>query len=603
MRTTISSKSDSIQVAYNNYVKGKYIVNRNYQRKLVWTQEEKKAFIDSVYNHYSVPLVLVADKSDNQSQMYEIIDGMQRLNAIFSFIENEFPISINGVNVYFDLDTLADTIERRNKKIIQQKKPVLDRNVCLDIVSYQLPISYITAEETDIEEIFRRINSYGRQLSNQEIRQAGALGVFPTMVRKIASQIRGDVSTTDLIGLDRMKNISLSNVNLPYGIRMEDVFWVKQKVITTLRMRTSRDEELIAWLLAYIILGDKVAPTAKSLDRLYQYQDAEGKILAKSIEDKIMLLGEKNIQQWFMNVFSTIKNVIESTGKDFRTFIYSEDDGEGLVRTFQVIYLAFYNLIINDKMSISNQNLLKNKLNGIGRTHLQGIKKSDNWSAKYRQEKILSVEAIIKCAFKKNSGGNVAYENWAMQLDNLLHLSTTEGNQYDYKVGFHTMKKDKDSFNAKLIRKCIEVLTAEVNKCGNTTGYVIIGVAESEETLKTFKTFYNKTDFYAPVANTTFYVTGVEDEIKMYYEGEGDKYVRAIKAEIEKCPIDDRYKIIIQQNMKMVNYNGHTVLILELKSDTKPIFFDKKIYVRKGTDTVFLEDAQTIVEYVQHFND
>lgn len=243
MRTTISSKSDSIQVAYNNYVKGKYIVNRNYQRKLVWTQEEKKAFIDSVYNHYSVPLVLVADKSDNQSQMYEIIDGMQRLNAIFSFIENEFPISINGVNVYFDLDTLADTIERRNKKIIQQKKPVLDRNVCLDIVSYQLPISYITAEETDIEEIFRRINSYGRQLSNQEIRQAGALGVFPTMVRKIASQIRGDVSTTDLIGLDRMKNISLSNVNLPYGIRMEDVFWVKQKVITTLRMRTSRDEE------------------------------------------------------------------------------------------------------------------------------------------------------------------------------------------------------------------------------------------------------------------------------------------------------------------------------------------------------------------------
>lgn len=401
MRTTISSKSDSIQVAYNNYVKGKYIVNRNYQRKLVWTQEEKKAFIDSVYNHYSVPLVLVADKSDNQSQMYEIIDGMQRLNAIFSFIENEFPISINGVNVYFDLDTLADTIERRNKKIIQQKKPVLDRNVCLDIVSYQLPISYITAEETDIEEIFRRINSYGRQLSNQEIRQAGALGVFPTMVRKIASQIRGDVSTTDLIGLDRMKNISLSNVNLPYGIRMDDVFWVKQKVITTLRMRTSRDEELIAWLLAYIILGDKVAPTAKSLDRLYQYQDAEGKILAKSIEDKIMLLGEKNIQQWFMNVFSTVKNVIESTGKDFRTFIYSEDDGEGLVRTFQVIYLAFYNLIINDKMSISNQNLLKNKLNGIGRTHLQGIKKSDNWSAKYRQEKFYLSKQLLNVLSRK----------------------------------------------------------------------------------------------------------------------------------------------------------------------------------------------------------
>lgn len=603
MKTTISSKSDSIQVVYNNYVKGQYIVNRKYQRKLVWTQEEKSAFIDSIYNHYSVPLILVADKSDNLSQKYEIIDGMQRLNAVFSFIDNEFPINVDGEKVYFDLDTLADTIARRTSKKIHQKEPVLDRNKCLDIVSYQLPISYITADETDIEEIFRRINSYGRQLSNQEIRQAGALGVFPTMVRKIASQIRGDVSNTDLIGLDKMKNISLSNANLPYGIRMENVFWVKQKVITTLRMRTSRDEELIAWLLSYIIIGEKVAPTAKTLDKLYQYQDEEGKRLAKNVEDKLLLLGESNIQQWFMSVFSTVKNVIESTGKDFRTLIYSEDDGEGLVRTFQVIFLAFYDLIINKKLYISDMPMLQKKLKGIGKTHLKGIKNGDNWSAKYRHEKIIAIEAIIECAFKANVGGDVAYENWALQLDNLLHLSITEGNQYDYKVGFHTLKKGHDEFNARLVRKCIEVLTAEVNKSSNTTGYVIVGVAENKETMETFRSFYRKEEEYTAVSNTSFYVTGVEDEIQKYYGGEGDKYVRAIKVEIEKCPIDDMYKTSIQQKMKMVSYNGHTVLILELKSKDKPIYFDKKIYIRKGSDTEYLKDAQTIVDYVQHFND
>lgn len=47
MVNSISSKSDSVQVVYENYLGGRYIVNRRYQRKLVWTQDEKVAFVDS----------------------------------------------------------------------------------------------------------------------------------------------------------------------------------------------------------------------------------------------------------------------------------------------------------------------------------------------------------------------------------------------------------------------------------------------------------------------------------------------------------------------------------------------------------------------------
>lgn len=46
----ISSSTISVQMAYDNYLKNKYIVNRKYQRKLVWTLEEKAAFIDSLSN-------------------------------------------------------------------------------------------------------------------------------------------------------------------------------------------------------------------------------------------------------------------------------------------------------------------------------------------------------------------------------------------------------------------------------------------------------------------------------------------------------------------------------------------------------------------------
>ena len=67
------------------YVK-KFLVNRRYQRKLIWTIEEKSAFINSIMNGYPVPLILLAEVNYDNSSVYEIIDGMQRLNAIVSFI-------------------------------------------------------------------------------------------------------------------------------------------------------------------------------------------------------------------------------------------------------------------------------------------------------------------------------------------------------------------------------------------------------------------------------------------------------------------------------------------------------------------------------------
>lgn len=121
METSINSKSDSIQVVYENYLKELYIVNRRYQRKLVWNLDEKKAFIDSINKQYSVPLFLLAQNGNDLNMKFEIIDGMQRLNAIISFIENEFPILHDGEYCYFNLQTLASTNNLMDKHILCQK--------------------------------------------------------------------------------------------------------------------------------------------------------------------------------------------------------------------------------------------------------------------------------------------------------------------------------------------------------------------------------------------------------------------------------------------------------------------------------------------------
>jgi uncharacterized protein with ParB-like and HNH nuclease domain len=71
----LASQSTSIQSLYTWYREGKLFVNRRYQRKLVWTQEEKQKLIESILKRYPIPAILIAER-DGEPGTYEIIDGL-----------------------------------------------------------------------------------------------------------------------------------------------------------------------------------------------------------------------------------------------------------------------------------------------------------------------------------------------------------------------------------------------------------------------------------------------------------------------------------------------------------------------------------------------
>ncbi len=589
----ISSLTISVQMAYDNYLSNKYIVNRKYQRKLVWTLEEKAAFIDSLSKWYSVPLFLFASKENKGVIQYEIIDGMQRLNSIMSFIENEYPLEYDGHKGYFDLNTLASTKSLLDQGVLEQQHPILERQICVNITNYPLPYSIINADTKSIEAIFRRINSFGKQLSNQEIRQAGAVGVFPNLVRKVASDIRHDVSPSDLVVLNKMKEISLSNKKLKYGIIMEDTFWVKQKIITVQNMRVSRDEELVAWILSYMILKDKVEPSSKALNDLYQYNEKSDNKLSTAMEVAIANLSEDTIIAWFRTVHAEMLKLLQMSNKNFRNLVYSDDYSEGLVRTYQVVFLALFELLIKEKMIITNYERLIKILDRIGINHLQGISDS-NWKAKTRIQKIQAVRGIISSCFKKKKGSDVTKENWILELDNMVRLSRIEGTQYDFKTGFHDLNTGK--YNKALVPKIVEILTAEVNKGPETKGYVVVGVTEGETSLKMFQKLY-KTSSSKKFEGTDFYITGVQHEIEKYYDGSGDKLQDIVLTSIRKTPIEDSVKNEIMANFRMAKYGNNDIIIFELSSHDKPVLFNDTIYVRNGNQTKPITGAKAILDF------
>lgn len=84
----------------------------NLQRDLVWTLEQKQECILSVLKGLSLGNFhfLIID-SENRNETVQVIDGKQRLNAIFDFINRKFAINVKGVDYYFD--NLSDYAKQR----------------------------------------------------------------------------------------------------------------------------------------------------------------------------------------------------------------------------------------------------------------------------------------------------------------------------------------------------------------------------------------------------------------------------------------------------------------------------------------------------------
>jgi len=79
----------SIQNLVDLHKKDKLVINKEYQRSEVWKPPKKKLLIDSVLNDYDIGSIILRQKEDK----WEILDGQQRLRAIFDFVEDKFTLS------------------------------------------------------------------------------------------------------------------------------------------------------------------------------------------------------------------------------------------------------------------------------------------------------------------------------------------------------------------------------------------------------------------------------------------------------------------------------------------------------------------------------
>jgi len=165
-------------------------VNAEYQRGAVWNLREKQLLIDSIFRGYPVPMIFLHKKKLQSAAGYsrddfDVIDGQQRLNALYEFVEGAF----------FLLDPLSKAQIGRLPAFARSKDcpwagkrfSELTNDFQQSLVETKISVSMIeTDEDNEVRDLFIRLQG-GQPLNHQETRDAWP-GSFTDFILRIGGK-------------------------------------------------------------------------------------------------------------------------------------------------------------------------------------------------------------------------------------------------------------------------------------------------------------------------------------------------------------------------------------------------------------------------------
>jgi hypothetical protein len=566
----------SIQEGYRLYREQALFVNRRYQRKLVWTESEKARLIESILKGFPIPLILLAARAKTTPPTYEIIDGLQRLNAIFSYVDNAFPVG----KQYFDVEQFARAKQLSDGGVFAVASsglPRLSAKECADLLDYQLAVTiYATTNQTEITDVFGRINSGGKQLSDQEKRQAGLLTPFATFVRQLGAEIRGDASK-DILALSAMPEISIDSkrARQNYGLTAEETFWCKQGVLRNSQLRDSEDEEMIADLASSLLLGSPIARSREILDELY---DPDSDLL-RNVENLLAVYSAPKLMNDMKVTFSVLRETIEAYSPEQNTLrtVVNPGSANPVKAAFYAIFMSFFDLVVKQQRSPSDPTGI---LTALGNLHADMITTAHYSKTEDRIKNIDKTMGLIQKFFvSKDPPAFTHGPGLALDFENSLRRSSIETGRYEFKQGLLRLDAQR-AFDKDLVGRIIETICGIANIGPEAPGFVYIGVADNEADARRV----SELDSVIPEKVGQRYVVGIDREARI----QGitiEQYVHKIVGGIRASDLSEPLKSHVLCHIDTVDYRNKTVVRIVVPIQGEVAFVANDAFTRAGSST------------------
>ncbi len=148
-------------------------LNPDYQRNSVWPPKARSYLVDTILNDKPIPMLFFSRIRDANSNRlcYKVIDGQQRLRAIIEYLNDDFASS-----------------ESPNELISKKKFSHLPKEYQEQFIGYSFVVMEMAGySDSDLKDIFTRINKYVVRLSPQELRDANAEGPFKRYIDSLSA--------------------------------------------------------------------------------------------------------------------------------------------------------------------------------------------------------------------------------------------------------------------------------------------------------------------------------------------------------------------------------------------------------------------------------
>lgn len=230
-----------------------------YQRRLVWPLSHKVYLIDTILKGLPMPkfFVQVILDPNTRKTIYNIVDGQQRLNAIFEFIDGKTKDgkSFELLKKYYPFPEQFDE-ELEGLTFHTLSKDLQEKFLLYDLSCEQLR----KAIDVEIKDMFVRLNKNNVKLNNQELRNALYEGDFKKLAYNLADE------TVD--------------------------FFLDNKILSLASIKRMGDAEYVSELLFSIMYG--IQDKKKKLDKYYadneEMEEGEGKKTKKNFNKIIGII-------------------------------------------------------------------------------------------------------------------------------------------------------------------------------------------------------------------------------------------------------------------------------------------------------------------------
>ena len=162
------------------------VLNADFQRRSVWPPSAKVFLIDTILRDRPMPNIYIRTKTDLRTRRgyREVVDGQQRLRTIYDFAHDKL------------------TLSSAAKEFAGMTYSTLDDESKATFLTYPIGVVQLfNISDTDVLDIFHRINAYGFRLNSQEIRHGKYQGNFRNAVIQASTRWDPLWETYRIIGL------------------------------------------------------------------------------------------------------------------------------------------------------------------------------------------------------------------------------------------------------------------------------------------------------------------------------------------------------------------------------------------------------------------